>query len=346
MTDTNTPDTSPADALDISDHDLQVSITLCSLTYLDEDDSKPDQQRDLITQYLAFDDLPMGGRWTLAWGPASFDENMWYIAENTDTGVFALVIRGTVMTSFFAKLGDIDIVPVRPGIKDAPPDATIARGIAVAHAKLNYARDPWTGLTAWEFLAQEIARRPTGGIDVIGHSLGGALAPVIALDAMQRFPHQPVRSFAWAGMSPGNEAFKDWYMQSLHQQKLQTHSRFISSLDIIPQWYADLETMKRGFPGGPVPPPPVEIGIDAMELVMRLGGITYVATPNPKKIPAMVYRNLSLWADQAHAQHEHRYYMFLTGISEAVITLRFPPDPGQKPWLPPTSPASPVAGST
>ena len=157
---------------------------------------------------------------------------------------------------------------------------------------------------------------------------------MITLDAMQRFPNQTVRSFAWAGMSPGNQAFSDWYIRSLRQ----TNSRFISTLDIIPQWYANLAAMKRGFANGPVPPIAVKAGIEAMEAYMLLHDISYVATPTPKEFPATLYPSLS-WTDQGHAQHEHRYYMFLTGMPVDVIQRRFPPDIGGAPWEPPASPA-------
>ena len=46
MTESDTTDITEindSEISEISDHDLQVGITLCSLTYLDEDDSNPDR---------------------------------------------------------------------------------------------------------------------------------------------------------------------------------------------------------------------------------------------------------------------------------------------------------------
>ena len=326
MTESVTNDTS---ATDISDHDLQVGITLCSLTYLDEDDTRPEHQRDIISQWLAYPDLPTAGWWSLVWGPASLEENMWFIAQNSDTGNFALVIRGTVMTSLAAKLGDIDIVPVRPQIKNVPAGVTIARGLATAHARLDVAPDPWTDRTAWQFLADELTKTPRVTLDVVGHSLGGALAPIIALDAMQRFPRTIVRSLAFAGMSPGNKAFSDWYVSSMHYQH---HSRFINPLDIIPKWYAGLFEMRNGFPdNGAACPEDICLAIDALLGYMLLERIFYEATPNPKKFLSFQYPVFE-WADQCHAQHEHLYYMLMTGIPLEVIHRRFPRSPQ---WMPP-----------
>ena len=332
MTESDTTDITEindSEISEISDHDLQVGITLCSLTYLDEDDSNPDKQLDGIKQYLAYPDLPTAGSWSVVWGPASFEENMWFIAQNRDTGNFALVIRGTVMSSLAAKLGDIDIVPVTPQIKNVPQGVTIARGLATAHGRLDVAPDKWTDRTAWQFLTDELTKTPRVTLDVIGHSLGGALAPIIALDAMQRFPRTVVRSLAFAGMSPGNKAFSDWYVSSLHHQQ---HSRFINPLDIIPQWYAGLSEMRNGFPGnGAACPEAVCLGIDALLVYMLAERVSYQATPNPKEFLSSQYPVFK-WADQCHAQHEHLYYMLMTGISLEVIHRRFPRTPQ---WMPP-----------
>lgn len=329
MTDTPNSVNEAADD-DISAHDLQVAMTLCSLTYLDEADNAPVGQRRIIREYLARPTLPMGGSWKLVWGPGSNELNLWYIAQEDTTGNLALVIRGTVMSSTAAELGDLDIKPVPPLVVGAPADVTVARGIATAHGHLNAATDPWSGLTAWQFLAGALAGAPTRRLDVIGHSLGGALAPVVSMDAMRRFPQARVRSFPFAGMSPGNQAFSDWYVGSLRHQ---THSRFINPLDIIPQWYAGLHEMRNGFPdGGAACPLLVRLGLDALIDYMAVEGIHYVATPNAQEFVTMQYTGLS-WTDQCHAQHEHRYYMLMTGMSFETIEQNFPIPTPQ--WLPP-----------
>ena len=316
---------------DISDFDLQVAITLCSLTYLDEDDLHPEVQKATIEQYLAYDDLPMGGKWALVWGPASFELNLWYIAQHVDTGNLALVIRGTVMSSLAAKLGDIDVTPVPPLVKNAPVGVTVAQGISTSHGRLNVAPDIWTDRTGWQFLESVFATSPELTLDVIGHSLGGALAPVVALDAMQRFPQAKVRSFALAGMSPGNKAFSDWYVGQL---KYQTHSRFINPLDIIPKWYAQVGEMRSGFRGNPCPAD-VLVGLGLFIAYMDKYDITYQATPNPRYFVSELYRGRT-WMTQCQGQHEHLYYMLMTGVPLDVIRRRFPRSPA---WAPPTGAA-------
>lgn len=313
---------------DITDHDLQVAITLCSLTYIDEEyDDQPQVQKNMIERYLTYADLPMGGRWKLVWGPANLKLNLWYIVHNMDTGNLAVVMRGTLMSSMIAKLGDIMVDPVKPLVHDAPPGVTVAQGISEAHAHLNAATDIWTNRTGWQYLEGVLREWPETGIDIIGHSLGGALAPVVSLDAMQRFPQAKVRSFALAGMSPGNKAFSDWYVSQL---KYQTNSRFINPLDIIPKWYAQIDEMRAGFRDNPCPVEDL-IGIGLLSDYMAKNHITYHATPNPYYFNGELY-NETTWQAQCQAQHEHRYYMLMAGVPLDAIMARFPNTPA---WSPP-----------
>lgn len=319
MTDSTTPADTPA----ISDHDLQVAITLASLTYLDEDDSNPNVQRQQIEQFLAYGDLPTAN-WDLVWGPASNDLNLWYIARQNDTDHFALVIRGTVMTSWISKLGDADVLLVDPLIDDAPEGVKVAQGFVGAHDNLNGARDMWHSQTAWEYLAQNLVGG--GSLDVVGHSLGGALAPIISLDAMQRHRDVAVRSLALAGMTPGNQAFSDWYVSKITNQQ---HSRFINRFDIIPKWYDELRDLQRGFDGGPSCPFLYRELMEGLIVLMSAASIEYVATPNALVFDGHLYAT-SDWTEEAEGQHDHLYYMYLTGVPVDVIQRRF-----KQAWNPP-----------
>lgn len=305
--------------------DLKEAITLASLTYLDENDEDPFLQRMIITTFLGYDDLPTAG-WELVWGPANNDANLWYVARSPEANRYALVIRGTVMTNWKSKLGDIDIPLVSPAIDGAPDDAKIAKGLAECHERLNEATDVWEHTTAWAHLESVLSADDT--LDVVGHSLGGAMAPIVSLDATQRFPDVAVRSFAIAGMSPGNQAFADWYTSSLHYQQ---HSRFINALDTIPLWYAGLSTMAKGFDGGPKCRLLFRTMIRAMQGYMWLRGIKYVATSDPLVLPGVKYDGRK-WTHEAEGQHEHLYYMYLAGVPLDAIHRRFPRYPQ---WNPP-----------
>jgi len=323
MTDAARPDDRPT----VTDAELREAITLASLTYLDENDDDPFIQRMIIETFLGYDDLPTAG-WQLAWGPASNNTNLWYIARSPGGDRFALVIRGTVMTDWRSKLDDIDIPLVAPLIEGAPDGARIAQGLATCQGRLNGARDVWEHVTAWEYLGGVLDAGHT--LDVVGHSLGGALAPIVSLDAMARFPDVAVRSLAIAGMSPGNQAFSHWYVGSLRHQQA---SRFINRFDIIPEWYAGLSTMQDGFPGGPSCPLKISALIEAMKLYMDVERIQYVATPSPREFPGVIYADRS-WTEEAEGQHEHLYYMYLAGVPLEVIHRRFPRYPQ---WQPPAN---------
>ena len=63
--------------------------------------------------------------------------------------------------------------------------------------------------------------------------------------------------------------------------------------------------------------------------------VKYQATPNPYQFNGQLY-DVPKWEDQCHGQHEHRYYMLLTGIALDVIQRRFS---GETTWSPPTGAA-------
>ncbi len=315
----------------ITPHDIQVAITLASITYLDE--SRPlAQKRATFLQYLAYPDLPTGGQWQLVWGPADYETNLWYAVADATGSRLTLVIRGTKMDDPISLWEDADLAMVPPLIAGAPADARIARGFATAMDRLARAVDPVTDQDGWTFVSDYLAANPTATLDVVGHSLGGALAPLIALDARARFPGRTVRAFPFAGQSPGNAALAHWYGRSFPDQP----TRFANVLDIIPFWYAGFDHVRAGFPGGPPCPELISDALAMTEAYLSHEGVVYEATPRPAHYHGRIYPDSSqlfAWPHQASAQHEHLYYMYLTGVPLQVIRDRFNPC-----WSPPPEP--------
>ncbi len=318
----------------ITPHDIQVAITLASITYLDESRSLA-HKRATFMQYLAYPDLPTGGHWQLVWGPAEHETNLWYVVADAAGSRVALVIRGTKMDDPISLWEDADLTMVPPPIAGAPADATIANGFATALERLAGAVDPTTKQDGWTFLGDYLAANPAATIDVVGHSLGGALAPLVALDAQDRFPDHSVRAFPFGGQSPGNHTLAHWYDQSFPDQP----TRFANELDIIPFWYAGFDHVRAGFPGGPGCPELISLALEATEEYLRLRGFLYEASPRPARFPGRIYPDSSqlfAWPHQASAQHEHLYYMYLTGVPLHVIQARFdgswspPPEPEER----------------
>jgi hypothetical protein len=313
----------------IADRDVQVAITLASLTYMNEDE-RPEVQHAAIEKQLTHTDLPTAGLWELAWGPVwgpdQLGPNMWYIASGTNAAggkSFALVIRGTKMNSIdgIRQDAELELEPcpfTGPGM---PPDVRIAKGFAEAYCNLTHLRIRGTvGESAFQFLGRTL--QPGMTLDVVGHSLGGAMAPIVGIACDIAFPEAEVRVFSFGGQSPGNQAFADWFCETFPNQP----SRFINDIDIIPMWYADLDEMMQLYGGCPWY---IRAAVDSIA-----NRHDYVALANEHRYRGVLYRlpgsQWFPWEIQASKQHEHLYYMQMTGVGIDVIQRRF-----NAHWTPP-----------
>jgi hypothetical protein len=311
----------------IGDQDVQVAITLASLTYLNEDEPH-EEQRSGIVQHLTYADLPTAGDWKLAWGPAWGPEelgpNMWYIALGTDAAgkpSLALVIRGTKMNSVDSLRQDaeLELVPSPFGGVDMPADVRIAKGFADAYNNLIHLVGE-RGETAYNFLARTLTLGMT--LQVVGHSLGGAMAPIVGIACDQLFSRTDVRVFSFGGQSPGNQAFARWFHDTFPHHP----SRFINDIDIIPMWYGNLDEMMQLYGGCPWY---IRLGVDSIT-----NRHDYVSLANEHRYKGELYKLRGSqwfpWEVQASKQHEHLYYMHFAGVATDVIQRRFNPS-----WNPP-----------
>ena len=308
----------------ITDQDVQVAITLASISYLAENESRECMTKAMRTA-LQPGYLPTAGKWELRWGPYEHETNLWYVAVGPNARgaqTAAIVIRGTLMTSLksLEQDAEVTLVPI-PWTNRAPTGAMVAQGFADAFNRLMDPRTLWPN--ALQFVK---TLGPGIGIDVVGHSLGGALAPMMALCVKSAFPGQVVRSFPFGGQTPGNAAFEQWYTDEFAGQ----HSRWINRLDVIPMFFGELDRVMNTF-GKPGPPCPryVKSVLDALKLLV---GKSYVPARNPAEFEGQLYPQVGLfaWEEEASAQHSHFYYMYLAGVAESVIRKHFAPC-----WSPP-----------
>ena len=303
--------------------DVQIAITLASLTYLAENDT-PEDIGLLISSHLEQADLPTANSWRVVWGPAVHGPNMCFIARGPNSAgpaTLALVIRGTNMTSVESLKQDaeLQLVPLPftgPGI---PANVRISRGFSDAYVHLTHATDA-RGETAFEYLARTLESDTV--LDVVGHSLGGAMAPIVAVALKPFFARTTVRCFSFGGQSPGNAAFARHFRTAFPDQP----SRWIVDIDIIPMWYGGLDEMMTLFgPSGP----PCPVWVKALVLSVE-NRHEYEALPSPHRYTGVLYPLVTSWETQASNQHNHFYYMYLTGIPVAAIRSRLGPA-----WSPP-----------
>ena len=185
------------------------------------------------------------GNWQLAWGPAVYhfslgklDDNMMYVVrDKADPAHLTVVVRGTNPDSILDWLvEDFDVVDQVhwPGGK-APAGAktskAISEGLQILRSMTPEA-GPAPGQTVISFLQAEVDKYPSGlRLDVTGHSLGGALSPVLALLLSETLTG-PVRIsvFPLAGPTPGNAEFAAYYDQALGSS---TH-RLWNPFDAVP----------------------------------------------------------------------------------------------------------------
>jgi hypothetical protein len=190
------------------------------------------------------------GVWTRAWGPAVFQaplsdvaDNVIYVAQSAATPPqYVLAIAGTNYNSIF----DVLIEDFFVGSQVAwaygrPPAGTspkISAGTFTGLTLLQFMTPgpgmPGAGQKVADFLATATSRP----IDVVtaGHSLGGALAPALALWLLntQAIWDPQGRATIYcepsAGPTSGNADFAIYYDQALGSRT----TRIVNSLDMVP----------------------------------------------------------------------------------------------------------------
>ena len=307
--------------------DLRIAITLASLSYLAEDESL-DQKKAAIRAALTQTSLPTRNEWSLQWGPAEYQTDLWFaVTGRSSVGPprAAIIVRGTKMNSITSLWQDFTPELVDVPFDGGPAGAEVSLGFACAFERLLQARDE-KGNNAIDFCK---VLKPGTPIDVIGHSLGGAVAPLLSLYVQREIPTSPVRSFPFAGQATGNAAFADWYVDQFPGQP----SRWINRHDVIPMMSAQLGELKETYlPAGPWCPTWVkEIATDFQKVTRE-----YRAIPGASVLDGRLYfrkYGLEPWIQEIEDQHQRLYYMYLTGIAASVIQERLGPS-----WRPPPTP--------
>jgi len=280
-------------------------------------------------------------RWELAWGPAVYhfslsklDDNMMYVVQDTtNPSHFAVVVRGTNPSAFLDWLvEDFDVVDQVAWItstsagKQPEGQPKISKGTSEGLHILQE-MTPEGGPVQNQNLLQFLqAQSPPSGlqIDVTGHSLGGALAPTLALWLAENLDSRAkISVYPLAGPTPGNADFAAYYESVLGSS---TH-RLWNPFDIVPlAWnhetlgkMADLyEPLTRANPA--------ERGlIDGLRSVVKDKGYTQIDPSHPS-LSGAVSTDLGKrvdWVAEAGWQH-HCGYQCALGIDVRTSDLECP----------------------
>ncbi|WP_407521129.1 lipase family protein [Methylobacterium oryzisoli] len=265
--------------------------------------------------------------WSLAWlaVPADPPVNFAYMARDTRTGDCVLAIRGTYPNPFSPAYWE-------DGTQDSPfgemaewpgaPGARISAGTAEGLANLLALRD-----AAGVALADAVAALPPeAALTLTGHSLGGTLAPVLALHLAEAEPGRGLGAVSFAGMTPGNHAFAALFgPRSRLAGRLR---RVFNTLDTVAYgWDRVLAT--RGFYD---PAPKGGLAVDALlaatEARLDLGGYGYapvgpaVALPGVLRAPVIPCDLVAYVVETLH-QHMPDTYLALLGAPPLPFSIIF-----------------------
>lgn len=285
----------------------QIGMTMASIAYA------PDQAT--IVSLLADTTLATAGNWSLAWY-ASDAGNQVFIAQDQASGQYCVAIRGSVTNphtdAFWIDWLGQDLSVFRSALwpyGGAPEGARVSHGSLSGLGSLLSLKDA-SGLNIVGFFRANPDRPYLTA--VVGHSLGGALATMLAPYLHQEFsPNQTVLDFwpvTFAGPTAGEVVFAGW----LDSQFAMGNSRYYNLDDVVPHAFDALSWIRQSFPGDKSLPLVLVPLLDAIEGVLKLESAAY--TQPGSGVPLQGTVNLSdNWFEQAGLQHSGETYLALLG---------------------------------
>ena len=276
------------------------------------------------------------GRWALAWGPAVYkfavadlDDNMMYVVRDPkNAGHLAIVVRGTngkAILDWLVEDFDVDD-QVSWEYGNPPSGAKISKGTSEGLTILQTmtpASGPVPGQTLGEFLTRQAATNSELQVDVVGHSLGGALSATLALWLVEtRSTWDPagkseIAVYALAGPTAGNAEFAAYSDSRIGASTDRMHNPY----DVVPlAWneeslatMADLyEPLTRADA--------VERGLlDGLRDLVKDKGYSQIK-PGEPALPGALNPGVSTFADEAGWQHDCGYRCAL-----GLVGSTFPP---------------------
>ncbi|MFJ4188284.1 IPT/TIG domain-containing protein [Kitasatospora sp. NPDC089509] len=234
----------------------QVAMTLAAIaataaTPRPSGETLAEQQKRMflgVGQQLANPSLATGTDWNLLWLALSpGNANMAYLAANRSANAFAVVLRGTV-AEVTDLLEDLDVGTVVPFTAVGTPSAPVFVSKGAMEAFSQVVTMSTAGITLVQALAAALAdASPNPTVHVIGHSLGGCIATMVAPYLQtQAWPQSTVQFglHTFAAPTAGGTDFAA-YVDSLNWV---ANVRHFNTWDLVPQAWTSLDNAKKWYP--------------------------------------------------------------------------------------------------
>ncbi|MFE6056582.1 IPT/TIG domain-containing protein [Kitasatospora sp. NPDC056446] len=280
-----------------------------------------------INQQLAASSLAIGSEWSLQWLALSPDNaNMAYLAASRSANVFAVVLRGTV-ANVTDLLEDLDVGTVVPFAAVGSPPAPVSVSKGAMEAFSQVVTMSTAGITLVQALADALAgaaSNPT--VHVIGHSLGGCIATMVAPYLQtQTWPGTTPRFglYTFAAPTAGGTDFAA-YVDSLTWV---ANERYYNAWDLVPQAWTSLEDAKQWYPDPPGPAANDDVDAVITAIAALRGPHGYAQPGNANELnsdykndydPVMVKKSLQDFMGQVAYQHANSTYLGLLGAPDVL----------------------------
>ncbi|WP_421827248.1 lipase family protein [Larkinella sp.] len=294
----------------------------------------------------------LGADWQVVWGPAianskkksstspvdSFvTDNTMYVARGTDltTGklIHVVAIAGTNVVSQKGAIAE-DVNVVSETDWGIPGSGRISAGSHVGFTILNSMTDATTGKTLLQFLSTLNAPGPSE-IAFTGHSLGGALCPLMALKFIEwkqqmGYSNLTVSIYPIAGPTPGNAEFALYaarqfganYHSVINANDMVPHAWQKDRFAQIPSLYKNTPPFNPGGTAGFTLPLKEQLDYDALKVVIDSKTYQRIA-PEQEYVfqgGANSYPDGSgTYFKEAKYQHTIAYYKDAFGFPQPII---------------------------
>lgn len=272
------------------------------------------------------------GVWEVAWIAAAEEVpvNFAFIARDRRSGGYAVAIRGTYPNPFSPAYWE-------DGRQDSPfgPMAQWPSGAASEPGGAGplVSGGTWAGFSGLLALRDEAGRTLPEAIDalppdaplaVTGHSLGGTLAPVLALWLADRSPGRTPEVATFAGMTPGNSAFAALFGPGTPLAGRVT--RTYNTLDSVPYGWDDVLATRTFFQPAPQGGVLLDLALHATAWRLRDYGYTAIGAPVPLpgrvEPPTISFTPIAFLIETLH-QHMPDTYLALLGAPPLPFQIGF-----------------------